>query len=225
LSKAKEVMNAMVAGIVNVVKEIPDKIYNSIIGAVQKVAEWGTAVRNKAVEAMNAVVSGIKSCFDGIADTFAGFGSNMVQGIWNGISGATSWIKNKISGWVGDVTAFLKDLFGIESPSKLMRDEIGVYLAQGIGVGFADEIDTVNRMIEDSVPQEFDVGARVNFSSRTDTDSDGAAWRAAGKQRGISGAAAAGGIVVNQYIYANETNYAKQQREAAKNFRLIARTV
>ena len=40
-----------------------------------------------------------------------------------------------------------------------------------------------------------------------------------------TGGMATGGVVVNQYIYANETNYAKQQREAEKNFRLIARTV
>ena len=36
---------------------------------------------------------------------------------------------------------------------------------------------------------------------------------------------AAGGVVVNQYIYANTTDYAKQQKEAARQFRMIARTV
>ena len=42
LTKAKEVMNSMVTGVVNVVKEIPTKIYNSISAAVTKVATWGT---------------------------------------------------------------------------------------------------------------------------------------------------------------------------------------
>jgi hypothetical protein len=59
----------------------------------------------------------------------------MVKGIWEGIKGATGWIKDMITGWVGDVTSFLKNLFGIESPSKLMRDEIGRHLPSGIAVG------------------------------------------------------------------------------------------
>ena len=136
-----------------------------------------------------------------------------------GISGATRWIKDKISGWVGNVTDFLKDLFGIASPSKLMRDEIGVYLAQGIGVGFSNEIGGVKKMIEDSVPQEFDVDAKVNVGNEFKYDNDDK------KPKPRGGGSAAGGVVVNQYIYANTTDYAKQQKEAARQFRMIARTV
>ena len=41
LTKAKEVMNAMVTGVITIVKELPQKIWNSIVGAVTKVATWG----------------------------------------------------------------------------------------------------------------------------------------------------------------------------------------
>ena len=128
-------------------------------------------------------------------------------------------VKDKISDWVGDVTDFLKDLFGIASPSKLMRDEVGVYLAQGIGVGFSNEIGGVKKMIEDSVPQEFDVDAKVNIGNEFKYDNDDK------KPKPRGGGSAAGGVVVNQYIYANTTDYAKQQKEAARQFRMIARTV
>ena len=86
LTKAKEVMNAMVTGIVTIVKEIPQKIYNSISGAISKVATWGTEVKNKAVEGMRNVITGIADVFKDIGSTFAGFGKNMVEGIWNGIN-------------------------------------------------------------------------------------------------------------------------------------------
>ena len=178
------------------------------------------AARCAAVEVdMRNVITGIADVFKDIGSTFAGFGKNMVEGIWNGISGATRWIKDKISGWVGNVTDFLKDLFGIASPSKLMRDEIGVYLAQGIGVGFSNEIGGVKKMIEDSVPQEFDVDAKVNVGNEFKYDNDDK------KPKPRGGGSAAGGVVVNQYIYANTTDYAKQQKEAARQFRMIARTV
>ena len=52
---------------------------------------------------------------------------------------------------------------------------------------------------------------------------DGEAEYKKPKPRG--GGSAAGGVVVNQYIYANTTDYAKQQKEAARQFRMIARTV
>jgi hypothetical protein len=40
-TKAKEVMNTMLTNIVTIVKETPAKIWNSIVGAVTKVATWG----------------------------------------------------------------------------------------------------------------------------------------------------------------------------------------
>ena len=220
LTKAREVMNNMVTGIVNVVKEIPAKIYNNISGAISKVATWGTEVKNKAVEGMKNVIQGIKGTFSNIGSTMADIGGNIVSGIWNGISNGTQWIKDKISGWVGNVTDFLKDLFGIASPSKRMRDEIGVYLAQGVGVGFAEEIGSVNKMIEDSIPKEFDVGAKVKVEKDLDIDGDGNP-----KKPKPRGGGAAGGFTVIQNIYANTTDYAKQQKEAARQFKMIARTV
>ena len=48
----------------------------------------------------------------------------------------TGWIIDKIQGFGSSVLNGIKDFFGIESPSKLMRDEVGKYLAQGVGVGF-----------------------------------------------------------------------------------------
>lgn len=220
-TKAKEVINSMVMGVVNIVKEIPQKIYNSISGAISKVAVWGTEVKNKAVEGMKSVITGITNTFKNIGGTFAGIGKNMVEGIWNGISNATQWIKNKISSWVGSVTDFLKNLFGIASPSKLMRDEIGVYLAQGIGVGFTEEMDSVNKQIEAAIPKEFDVGTKVNVNKdfTYDTD-DGGKPKQKPKGGGI-----AGRFTVIQNIYANTTDYAKQQKEAERRFRMIARTV
>jgi tetrahydromethanopterin S-methyltransferase subunit D len=51
----------------------------------------------------------------------------------------------------------LRDFFGIASPSKLFEDQIGRYLAQGIGVGFADEMENVSEQMRQAVPTSFDV--------------------------------------------------------------------
>jgi phage-related protein len=97
---------------------------------------------------LSNVVTGIRN---GISSVIS-IGRNIVEGIWNGISNGLGWIKSKISGWVGDVMSFIKNLFGIGSPSKLMRDEVGIYLAEGIGVGFENGMADVERTMRNSMP-------------------------------------------------------------------------
>lgn len=95
-------------------------------------------------------------------------GVELVEGVWDGISNGTSWIKTKIKGWVGDVTKFIKKLFGIHSPSTVMRDQVGKFLALGIGEGFTDEMKYVAKNMVDAVPMEFGLnGSTTNLGGVT----------------------------------------------------------
>ena len=217
-AKAREVMNTMLTNIVSIVTQVPQKIYNSISGAISKVAQWGTEVKNKAVEGMNMVLNGITGVFSNIGSTFADIGSNIVSGIWNGISSGWDWLKNKVSNLANSLLDAVKDALGIESPSKRFRDEVGVYMAQGIGVGFEKEMPAIAKRIEKAIPTEFDIGTKVNVGSN-------AVYDTGGNRRPYGSGALAGGFTVIQNIYANTTDYAKQQKEAARQFRMIARTV
>lgn len=107
--------------------------------------------------AAEGIVSTVKDSFSAKAQEFLDIGANIVKGIWQGISNSYEWIKEKISGWVGDVLQYIKNAFGIASPSKVMRDEVGVWIARGIGVGFADEMKAVNKQIADSINTSFDL--------------------------------------------------------------------
>lgn len=142
-------------------------------------------------------------------------GTNIVQGIWNGINNAKDWILDKIKGFGDAVLDGLKSFFGIKSPSTVMRDQVGVYLAQGIGVGFTQEMKKVSDDINNSIPREFDVRSKVNV----DTDADAEDYNP--KKPKPSN----GGVTVVQNIYAQDTSYKAQQKEAAKRFEEIAREV
>ena len=115
----------------------------------------------------------IQNALNPIKDWMINLGRRIVEGIWSGISGAYTWIANKIRGWVGNVVLFIKRLFGIHSPSTLFRDEIGENLALGIGEGFSDEMEDVSRQMADAIPTSFDVspsvtGARYGSDSGLD---------------------------------------------------------
>ena len=134
-AKAKEIGSNFLNTILGFYMFLPTKIWELLTNVVSKVVSWGANLAAKgkeaAVKLLNAVVNTVTS----LPEKMLAIGRNLVEGIWNGISNATSWIKNKISSWVGNVTDFLKGLFGINSPSKLMSDEIGRWLPEGIALG------------------------------------------------------------------------------------------
>ena len=105
------------------------------------------SLRGAGSQLLQAVISGLRSIISSVANV----GLDIVRGIWNGISSGLGWIKSRISGWVGDVLSFIKRLFKISSPSGVMRDEVGRFLALGIGEGFADEMGTVKDMVKGSM--------------------------------------------------------------------------
>lgn len=78
------------------------------------------------------------SIIDGLGDALKGIGEvgkNLITGLWNGISNAKDWIVEKVKGFGDSVLSTLKDFFGIHSPSRVMRDQIGKNLALGVAEG------------------------------------------------------------------------------------------
>lgn len=118
--------------------------------------------------AAGQIISTILSTVATLPSQMLSVGWELVEGIWDGISNGTSWIKNKIKSWVGNVTKFIKNLFGIHSPSTVMRDQVGKYLALGIGEGFTDEMKYVAKNMVDAVPMEFGLnGSTTNLGGVT----------------------------------------------------------
>ena len=81
-------------------------------------------------------------------DNFSDLGHHIITGIWLGISDRLGWMIDQFTGLKDSVLNGLKSVFGIASPSKLMRDMVGKNLALGIGVGFTAEMPEIG---EDAV--------------------------------------------------------------------------
>lgn len=88
----------------------------------------------------NAIVNGL---MEGLG-SMVNVGRDLVAGIWEGISNSLTWIKNKLTGWVGDVTKFIKKLFGIASPSKVMEKQVGLNLGLGVAEGIEGSLGAVH---------------------------------------------------------------------------------
>lgn len=95
-------------------------------------------------------------------------GTNMIQGLWNGIKDTAGWLMNKIKSFVGNVTNFIKKMFKIGSPSKLMASEVGQWLPKGIAVGIDANTDSVTNAMKDlqqNVLTDYGLSPEVTNSS------------------------------------------------------------
>lgn len=72
---------------------------------------------------------------------WSGLGKNIIQGILNGFSSMGSFIKSAVKNVCSSILGSIKSFFGIKSPSRLMRDEVGKFLPQGIAVGIEADTD------------------------------------------------------------------------------------
>lgn len=116
------------------------KIKDTISSAVNAISAFFT---EKIPNAIQSVISWFKS----IPNKFKDIGSNIVRGLWDGIKSMITWIKDKISGFVGGIVSSVKGLLGIHSPSKVFAG-IGGFMAEGLGEGFDDEFGAVKKSIE-----------------------------------------------------------------------------
>ena len=70
-------------------------------------------------------------------------GKYLVEGLWDGLLSKANWLYNQVKSFAKNIIGNIKSALGIHSPSTVMRDEVGKYLAQGLGVGFDKELDSV----------------------------------------------------------------------------------
>lgn len=134
------------------VSQLPGRIASFLGNVISNLGSWASNMASMGAEGaanmFNAVVNGLAS----LPSEIYSIGSNLVQGLWNGISDMVGWIGEKIKGFGDSVLSGLKNFFGIASPSKLMRDKVGKYIAQGIGDGFNDEMGSVVSQMQDAMP-------------------------------------------------------------------------
>ena len=98
----------------------------------------------------------------------------MVEGIWKGIKNAGKWILDQISGFCKGIVDAIKGFFGIHSPSKLFKDQVGKNLALGIGEGFSDEMADVTKEMQSALPTSLDTSINTGLDGATSVASGSA---------------------------------------------------
>lgn len=143
--------------------------------------------------------------------SFYGIGQNNMQGFIDGLNSKKASVTGTMSTIMKAAIQAAKDALGQKSPSKVFRG-IGIYTAVGYEQGFVEQMDNTERLVHDRMRR---LATYPAVSAST------------GKAYGTDETprASVAGVQVVQNIYANETSYVGQQREAEKRLLQIARKI
>lgn len=147
ISAVKSTAKNVQDGIINAIKNLPNTLSNLGKNAITNL---GNAIRNGisgVVSKAKSIVSGIRNAFTSI--DWGSIGSNIISGIANGIAGAIGGLVDAAVDAARSAFNAAKDFLGINSPSRLFRDQVGKYMALGMGVGFEQNVPT--RDMTDSI--------------------------------------------------------------------------
>ena len=130
----------ILTGLKNALLNLPSTLANIGKSAMHGLGNTISGLVSYVKTAALKIASGIESAILTLPGKMLSIGKDIVKGLWNGISDMTGWVIDKIKGFGESVLGGIKDFFGIHSPSRVMRDEVGKYMAQGVGVGFEKNI-------------------------------------------------------------------------------------
>lgn len=151
-SNAASAGSQFLSNAINFISQLPGRIASFLTKVISSLGSWAGQMASKGAEGarnmFNAVVNGLAS----LPGRVLSIGSDIVHGIWNGISGAAGWLADQVKNFASGILDGMKNALGIHSPSRLFRDQVGKYIAQGIGEGFTDEMDSVVSQMQDAMP-------------------------------------------------------------------------
>ena len=128
-------MNTMVQTVIQWVQQLPEQVWVWLVNTANKLNQWTIQLVQKGQAAatglVNAVLDGVRT----LPSLLVSVGSDIVQGLWNGISAGWSWLTNKVADLAQSLLQAAKNALKIGSPSREFRDEVGRWIMPGIDEG------------------------------------------------------------------------------------------
>lgn len=169
----------LATGIITAIPQLVNQLPRIIISIVRFIIETLPQISATGFQLLLSLASGIVSAIpqlvaqlpkiissitsklrDGLS-AMRSIGRYLVEGLWEGISSSLTWIRNKISGWVGNVLEFIKNLFGINSPATTTK-WMGKMLDYGFGMGIEENADVPLSAMENLSDDLLDTAGRIN---------------------------------------------------------------
>ena len=205
LKKSRELFGNIMEALGELLGKLPGKMLEVRDSIVNGIRNSLGSIGSAAADIVSAIWDHIKELPGMMLDV----GRDLVEGLWNGISDMVGWIGDKISGFGDSVLGGLKDFFGIASPSKVMRDEVGKFLPAGIAIGIEDSTLSAVKSVR-SMADKLRNTAVESLNGMT----SGAAYRM--QQNPMTAAVRKNAAVVNNYYKTDNSRTVNQTNNSPK---------
>lgn len=134
IAMAPGIIQSLLTGILTM---IPQIIQTGIVLIGQLAIGLVEAIP-KIIDAIPQIIDSIKSSFSSV--DWGAVGHDIIEGIKNGIGKAASMLLDMVVDVGHKAFNAIRDLFKINSPSRVFRDKIGKMMALGMGIGFESNV-------------------------------------------------------------------------------------
>ena len=153
---ARDIPN-FINGTIDWFSKLPGRIWDFVSQIPGKIGKALIDAKNKAHEKVQEIFDTIVNKLRELPGEMMKLGEQIVEGIRKGIDGAKDKLKSTASNFANGIKDGLKKAFGIHSPSKLMKEEIGI----NIGLGVVEGIDETKRDVAKAMNS---IGASITGS-------------------------------------------------------------
>ena len=138
------ILNPIIQTASNIFRNVVNGIRGAFNVAVSVVSGIARNIVNGMQKAFSSAVSTVRGIFDRIKNSITSplkgidlfsIGANIMKGLLNGIKSMADNITNAVKGVADGITSTIKGALSIHSPSRVMRDQVGVFIPAGIAVG------------------------------------------------------------------------------------------
>ena len=142
-NKAKSAGQKFLNNVSNMIKQLPGKVANYLSQVISKVTSWASKMASKATATATKFKNNIRNGFKSLPGKMLSIGKDIIRGLINGIDSLKDAVSNKIHSIANSIKNGIKDALKIKSPSRVMRDEVGKFIPEGIAVGIDANADSV----------------------------------------------------------------------------------
>lgn len=137
--------------IVSSIGQLIGQLLQTIVSHLPEILAKGVEIVGKLVEgliqAIPKIVAAIPQLIAAIVKGFTGkdwktVGSDIISGIARGITDGIGALKDAVKDAANRALEAAKNFLGIASPSKVFRDQVGAMMAEGMAIGFEDNVPT-----------------------------------------------------------------------------------
>jgi TP901 family phage tail tape measure protein len=162
-----KILLAVIEGILDMLPELVTTGVNLIVKLAQTLIENLPKIIEAGIKVITSIIKGIGEALPDLLEAGVGVikdlasellakapgmlkdvGKAVVEGIWEGIKSLGDWLKEKVSGFFGGIVDWGKKVLGINSPSRVIRDQVGRWIPAGLVDGINREKNNVIKAAE-----------------------------------------------------------------------------